>query len=119
MFGPDRIVGGVLGEPASEWDVGVDRVVDAVGGAGSQELGSDWVGGFEQVRYGHVVFGFQPAVAIAQPDNLSCEVGIVAAARVPDSSIDQHCAARFHAKRFCAGRVRQSVFRAIEFVVEV
>jgi len=109
----------VLGEPASEGDVGVDRVVDAVGGSGSQKLGSDGVGGVKQVGDGHVVFGFQPAVAVAQPDDLSREVGIVAATRVPDASIDQHGVSWFDAKRFCAGGVRQSVFGAIEFVVEV
>jgi hypothetical protein len=39
----------VLGEPAPEWNVVVDRVVDTVGSSGSQKLGPDRVGVFEQV----------------------------------------------------------------------
>ena len=119
VFCPGSGFGVVFGEPASEGDVGVDGIVDAVGGAGSQKLGSDWVSGFEQVGHGHVVFGFQPPVAVAQPDNPASDVRIVAAARVPDATIDQYGAAGFDAKRFCSGGVRQSVFRAVEFVVEV
>lgn len=119
MFGPGGGFGVVLGEPASEWDIGINRVVDAVGGACSQELGSDWVDRFEQMGDGHFIFGFQPAIAVAEPDDFSSEVRIVAAARVPDATIDEYRAARFNAKRFCTGRVRQSVFGTVEFVVEV
>ena len=109
----------VLRKPASQRNIGVDRIVNSVGRTGSQKLGSDWVGAAQQVGDGHVIFGFQPAVAVAEPDDLPGNVGIVAAAGVPDSSIDQHGAAWFDAKRFCAGGVGQSVFGAIELVVEV
>ena len=109
----------VLSKPASQRDVRVDGVVDAVGGTGSQKLGSDRVGTVQQVGHGHVVLRFQPAVAVAQPENFAGEVGFVAAAGMPDATIDQNGAAWFDAKWFGIRRIRQSVFRAIEFVDEL
>jgi len=107
-------------EPCAQWDIGIGRVVSAVGGCCSAEdLASYWIDFGVKVGDCHFVLGTQPAVTVSIPDYFAGEVGGVCTTGVPGAAVEQERRPGRDTQRDAAFRAGRAILRDFDLIPQL